>query len=134
MPPGQVAGSEEEAVPFEVLPGDRNSNSLWVLEMRGRVPVKGQVAAAAVEEEVFTPSPPPPSSLTFSTCDTKLVTPAMAHVKVSTLAEMSKKIKLSTRSISKVSTIDAQDENLSPRIPDLQGNWLQPPGWFATVL
>ena len=40
--------------------------------MVGYVPVKGQVAAAAVEEEEL----PPPSSLTFSTCDAKLVIPA----------------------------------------------------------
>ena len=74
MPPGQVVGSEE-AVAFEVLPGDRNANSLWVLEMKGRVPVKGQVAGAAVEEEEWSPPPSPPPSLTFSTCDAKLATP-----------------------------------------------------------
>ena len=60
-----MAGSEEEAVAFEVLPGEETL-SLF-LRIRGLVPVKGQLAGAAVEEEEELP---PPSSLTFSTCET----------------------------------------------------------------
>ena len=86
--------------------------------------MKGQLAGAAVEEEEELP---PPSSLTFSTCETRNFQWLMGTCQ--TFAGKSDKSNLSAVHSSKALTHESEvEENLGPGIPDLQGNWLQPPG------